>query len=218
MNGFVKHKPNVLGRDFVCGDIHGCYSDLEDALARIKFDKSTDRLFSVGDLADRGPESKKALDYIKQPWFFPVLGNHEDMFLQCWVDKIADHQWHFSNGGEWVLELSPEEITEYGRALRDLPLIIQVGNYLVLHSLFPKVEDVAQAESSLEDFREYILWERDRRWNLRVKDIDLIYAGHTIVKEPTRMGCILDIDTGAFLKYWGQQTSLTVLELGKEHL
>ena len=40
---------NRLGRDFVVGDVHGCFRTLERALAALEFDASCDRLFGVGD-------------------------------------------------------------------------------------------------------------------------------------------------------------------------
>ena len=51
----VKHFPlNDLGRDFIIGDLHGHWSVLERLLEEVSFDKAKDRLFSVGDLVDRG--------------------------------------------------------------------------------------------------------------------------------------------------------------------
>ena len=52
---------NTLGRDFVVGDIHGCFSTVEHALAALDCDLSRDRLFSVGDLIDHGARSDEAL-------------------------------------------------------------------------------------------------------------------------------------------------------------
>ena len=48
---------NIAGRDFAVGDIHGCFTELQRGLDAIGFNPNTDRLFSVGDLVDRGPES-----------------------------------------------------------------------------------------------------------------------------------------------------------------
>ena len=47
---------NECGRDFVVGDIHGMFGLLETFLQSLEFDSGQDRLFAVGDLADRGPE------------------------------------------------------------------------------------------------------------------------------------------------------------------
>jgi len=81
----VKRLPkNVLGRDFVIGDIHGRFQLVDQALLAVDFDRERDRLFSVGDLVDRGPEPLRALEFLAQPWFHAVRGNHEDMFLHLY--------------------------------------------------------------------------------------------------------------------------------------
>ena len=56
------------GRDFAVSDIHGCFSHLSRSLKSIGSDASVDRLFSVGDLVDRGTESDQVL-----PWLNSVL-------------------------------------------------------------------------------------------------------------------------------------------------
>lgn len=45
---------NIHGRDFVVGDIHGHFTRLEAALQQVDFDRSVDRLFSVGDWSIAG--------------------------------------------------------------------------------------------------------------------------------------------------------------------
>ena len=52
---------NTHGRDFVVGDIHGCFDLLQQALDEAAFNPDRDRLFSVGDLIDRGPQSPQVL-------------------------------------------------------------------------------------------------------------------------------------------------------------
>lgn len=76
---FKRFEKNKEGRDFVIGDIHGCFDAVRAILGDVKFDESKDRLFSVGDLVDRGPDSIEAIDWIAKPWFHAVRGNHEQM-------------------------------------------------------------------------------------------------------------------------------------------
>ena len=38
---------NIQGRDFVVGDIHGCFSALENLLAQVNFNPEYDRVFTV---------------------------------------------------------------------------------------------------------------------------------------------------------------------------
>ena len=54
----AKHARIHAGRDFVVGDVHGCFRTVENALRRVGFDPGCDRLFSVGGLVNRGPNSR----------------------------------------------------------------------------------------------------------------------------------------------------------------
>jgi serine/threonine protein phosphatase 1 len=117
------------GRDFIVGDLHGCYDLLQQALFDVGFDYAKDRLFSVGDLADRGPSSMDCLRLLKEPWFYAVRGNHEDML----VDYMhgCDYNNFLSNGGTWVKRLTKEEHYELEGDLlpliEGLPYVITVG-------------------------------------------------------------------------------------------
>jgi serine/threonine protein phosphatase 1 len=135
---------NKLGKDYVIGDLHGCFTLLERLLAEVEFDKANDRLFSVGDLADRGPESLRCLELLAEPWFFAVQGNHEGMltdFFQSYLksgklpslDDINESDLN-QNGGGWIKAyILPEEnvmTDSFNRALfrvLALPLIRVVG-------------------------------------------------------------------------------------------
>lgn len=74
-----RHPANTLGRDFVVGDLHGCVDVLRALLHDVRFDPARDRLFSVGDLVDRGPASEAALELLDRPWCHVVRGNHEEV-------------------------------------------------------------------------------------------------------------------------------------------
>lgn len=78
---------NPHGRDVAVGDIHGNFSMLEQGLKPIGFDPVVDRLFSLGDLADRGPESHRVGEWLAQPWFHAVSGNHD---LMTWRSALGN--------------------------------------------------------------------------------------------------------------------------------
>ena len=96
---------NVEGRDFVIGDLHGAYPCFENLLNNLNFDKSKDRMFSVGDLIDRGPDSQSCLRLLREPWFHAVFANHEQMMLHAFTDGAFGESW-IRNGGVWGLEIA----------------------------------------------------------------------------------------------------------------
>ena len=64
---------------YVVGDIQGCFGPFQCLLDQVRFNPNTDRLWSVGDLVNRGPDNLKTLR-----WFYAhrdnvtmVLGNHD---------------------------------------------------------------------------------------------------------------------------------------------
>lgn len=126
--------PNRRGRDFVVGDLHGHRSQLDAELRRLGFDPRRDRLLSVGDLVDRGPESLAALSLLEEPWFHAVLGNHELALLNhlgCYDSRVHDRKAFVERGGRWVLEALATHRVLLERAverLACLPLALHVDD------------------------------------------------------------------------------------------
>ncbi len=130
----VKRLPaNRHGRDFVVGDLHGCRKELDRLLLLVKFDRSKDRLISVGDIVDRGPHSLDCLMLLKAPWFHAVMGNHEQLmlnFFSPWLgsgaspDPYDDAGLSFLvNGGNWALHECDARWKPV-KPLRDLLLMV----------------------------------------------------------------------------------------------
>ena len=134
---------NPLGRDLIVGDLHGYRSLLEEELDRLRFDPAFDRVLSVGDLIDRGPDSLRTLALIEEPWFHAVLGNHELMLLcEPGYDSSQTHARRAlpRGGRQWIRDAIAKcrkRLMRLADRVAALPLAIHVDNqapFNVMHS------------------------------------------------------------------------------------
>lgn len=206
MSAVEHYEVNKAGRDFIVGDIHGCFDLLRSAIKKIGFDESVDRLFSVGDLVDRGPKSEECLEWIAKDWFHPVRANHEQMAINFY----AGHNHAFlyeQNGGRWFIDLPNDLQRLYAEVFMSMPIALDIwtDNGLV---------GVVHAEPIPHDWREFCrlldagdsqvandaMWSRDRinyGDGSIVKNVSSVYVGHTPLKHPISLGNVNYIDTGA---------------------
>lgn len=205
--GMIKvHDMNRVGRDIAVGDIHGCFSALELELERIQFDRSVDRLFSVGDLVDRGPECERVMEWLRYPWFHPVRGNHDDYV--CRFDTCDIGNW-MQNGGVWFVVLPRTEQLDYQSAFREIPLAQQVETDMGLIGMV-HADPCVSSWGDLGEFmgnrlgRNSLMWSRKRMEQddeSVVEGVDYVIVGHTpLPGGPVRLGNVLHIDTAGWHK------------------
>jgi serine/threonine protein phosphatase 1 len=220
---------NKSGRDLIVGDIHGHFTRLQAALDRVGFDPDCgDRLFSVGDLVDRGPESDRVLDWLGKPWFHVVRGNHEQMAIDFAAGRIREARLYMMNGGGWNLSSPPEFSKEIAAAFDVLPIAIELdteqGPVGIIHADCP-VPSWADCKARLsapgldvdaDSFVSACLWSRSRIQGAgdgEVGDIRAVVVGHTPMDRMTSLGNVIYIDTGGWLSADRQFTILDAATL-----
>ena len=179
---------------FVVGDVHGQITMLEELLTY--WQPEEERLLFVGDLADRGENSKATLERVRQLMAehdaIVVKGNHDEMlerFLESPLKHLANY---YMNGGESTINsllgrstnrLSflknvaevKEKFPWLLPMLKDLPLYYEWGDYLFVHAGVDLSLDKWQ-DSTARDF----VWIRDGFYDQPNHTDKKIIFGHSV--------------------------------------
>lgn len=135
---------------YIIGDVHGCIKTLEKLLEKIP---SNEKICFVGDIIDRGENSKEVIELIKSNNYDCIRGNHEEYMIET-MEVLFDNP-EYINQSVWVNRLGGDKALEsYGgfetinenklfkehlEWLKQLPLYIEYedlktkdGRYLVV--------------------------------------------------------------------------------------
>ncbi len=201
-------------------DIHGQDALLDAALDLVARDGGSDaRIIFLGDLVDRGPNSRAVIDRLMtgqaqgRPWTV-LRGNHDQMFVD-FLDSGVIQSPHIRSGLSWLhyrlggaatlasygLDVS-EDMTEWEAACRAvppahrdwlaaLPLWQEAGELLFVHAgIRPGLSLPAQDPADL-------MWIRDGFLDYEAPHPWLVVHGHTALEMPTHFGNRIDLDGGA---------------------
>ncbi|MDR2187639.1 MAG: symmetrical bis(5'-nucleosyl)-tetraphosphatase [Azonexus sp.] len=151
---------------YAIGDIQGCYDALRRLLDHCAFDPAQDRLWLVGDLVNRGPQSLETLRFIRSlgDAALTVLGNH-DLYLLM----IAENSRRPRKEDTLQPLLDAPDADELINWLRQQSLCRSEGNYCLVHAgLLPQwtvtkaCQLAREVEAALQDahYRDFIdnLW------------------------------------------------------------
>ncbi|MCS6980716.1 MAG: serine/threonine protein phosphatase [Flavobacteriales bacterium] len=149
----------MMGREIAIGDVHGCLKTLQALVERHIKPTSEDTLIFVGDLVDRGPDSKGVIDYVRHLnsqvcRVVTLMGNHEEVMvaayeaqktlprrtlfrkpknplLQQWM-QLGGRETLQSFGVSNILEM-PEEYVVW---MRNMPHYYETEHFIVVHAGF----------------------------------------------------------------------------------
>jgi len=178
---------------YAIGDVQGCFGALQRLLDRIGFDEQRDRLWFVGDLVNRGPDSLATLRFVHSLGDVAtvVLGNH-DLHLLAVAEGLEKLK--RDDTLEDVLAAPDREpLLDW---LRHLPLMHFEDGYAMVHAgllpdwsvsraleLAAEVEAALQA-SSYRSFLGRMYGNRPARWSEDLAGFDRL---RVIVNAMTRL-------------------------------
>lgn len=201
---FQRFGLNTRGRDFAAGDLHGCFRELEACLHGRGFDPRLDRLFCAGDLVNKGPASEEVLDWLAQPWFHAVRGNHEQIVIDACTTGV-DREWYIAHGGGWFYARPEAERLRYAEAFQRLPVAIEIDTAMglvgmvhseVLGSWSGYIRNLVEDAWPITQRQ---LWgqKRFKKFDCTpVEGLDMLVVGHVRVPAVTELGNTYYIDTG----------------------
>jgi bis(5'-nucleosyl)-tetraphosphatase (symmetrical) len=116
---------------YAIGDVQGCYTALAALLDRVGFSVSRDRLWFVGDLVNRGPQSAEVLRFVRGlgDRAVVVLGNH-DLHLLTSAAGLARRR-DDDTLGDVMAAPDRDELLEW---LRFRPMAHAEDEYFMVHA------------------------------------------------------------------------------------
>ena len=100
-----------MGRIIAIGDVHGCADEFDELLQLIA-PNNNDRLIQLGDLINRGPDSRGVIALAREYGVESILGNHEVRILRALrerkparlkdydlatIQQLHGHDWDYLN-------------------------------------------------------------------------------------------------------------------------
>lgn len=223
---------------YVLGDIHGQIGMLDTVLDRIAADGGADApMISLGDLVDRGPDSRAVIDTLMQGqaagrnWTV-IKGNHDRMFHRYLEDGRIDDPRILSKvdwlnprlGGLATLAAYGVDIAP-GRApadlLADARAAVPPAHLAFLQSLplshrrdgmFFVHAGIAPGVPLDHQSEDDLLWIRDPFLDHPGPHPLLIVHGHTALDAPAHYGHRINLDSGAA---YGRPLTVAVFEGGR---
>jgi serine/threonine protein phosphatase 1 len=203
---------------YAIGDVHGRRDLLSALLAAIRGDAGSRplRIIFLGDLIDRGPQSRQCLDLVirtlaEYPGSRLILGNHEEFllnFLDAGTEREAAARRWFPNGGvatlnsygfgardriDTIAERFVRDYPSHIDALRTADWMIESDAYVFVHAGIDPLTPLAG------QVPETTRWIRHKFLDFRGALPKTVIHGHTITASsmPELHGNRIAIDTGA---------------------
>ena len=133
---------------YAIGDVQGCFDELRKLLDAFRFDGTSDRLWFVGDLVNRGPASLATLRFVRGlgDRAVVVLGNHDLHLLSLALGHVRSRS--DDTLDDVIAAPDRDDLLDW---LRGRPMIHVAGNYTLVHAGLLPQWDTAKARSLAQE-------------------------------------------------------------------
>lgn len=116
-----------MKRTLIIGDVHGCSAELMRLLEAAQLSRD-DRVIFVGDLINKGPDSRGVLEIARDLNAEVVMGNHERSFLK-YIKKARTDDPEF----EAIKDQLGDRLKGWVKWLKALPYYLETPDFLIVH-------------------------------------------------------------------------------------
>lgn len=169
----------MTGKTLVIGDIHGCYEELQDLLAKVPL-TDDDEIIHIGDLMDRGPYPAEVAEFfMNTPNARSIRGNRDDKHISAYDGR---------NGVGYIRSRAytrqqindPDRYKAIVDYMRTLPLYLDLPAALLVHGYYDPALPLDQQDPNvlLGHTGEDRLYYSDLPWFKRYQGDKPIMVGH----------------------------------------
>ena len=178
---------------YAIGDVQGSFEELQALLGAFGFDRAKDRLWFVGDLVNRGPDSLATLRFVRDlgDGVVAVLGNHDLHLLALAQGSVKAGE--DDTLGDVIAAPDRDSLLDW---LRHRPMMHVAADYALVHAGLLPQWDVAKAKALAgeverelrgpghREFLAQLYGSRPDRWNDDLRGMDRL---RVIVNAMTRL-------------------------------
>jgi len=229
-------------RTWVIPDVHGCLLTLRTLIEELIELRKDDSLIFLGDVIDRGPDSKGVVDYIMQLGLDGIKttmlkGNHEDYMAKVYREELAKtgfrkmlglksesyRDWMLYGGEETMKSFNTQDVKEiplkYIEWIESLDFYLKWRNFLIVHAGFNfEIEDIFADTNSMMWIREYKI-DQNKLGTRKIihghVPVTLDFIHQSINSNSFQF---IDLDNGVYMNDKPGYGNLLALELGTMEL
>jgi len=194
---------------YAISDIHGCLKTFRELVESVIQLKKDDELYLLGDLVDRGPDSKGVIDYC---WHLQkmgyqlkyLMGNHEQLMLEALTNNRSESIWLRNGGRETLRSFDAATINNIDPIYFDF--LNSMGYYLELNDVILVHAGLNFSNKDPFEDKKAMLWSRHFEVESEKVNNKVIVHGHVpyplsvIINQSLQKEKEISIDAGCVFK------------------
>ncbi len=197
-------------RTLIIGDVHGCIHELDDLLDKLQPDLENDRVIFIGDLINKGPDSRGVIERFHQLGATSILGNHEHRLIEQ-----VEHRGRKSRSFRQLVRSLNGAFLPFVEEVKTWPLFIEEDDVMIVHGgLVPGQHPSETPVDTLVHIRtwdgkgENLQNPKNPPWFDLYTDKRLVVFGHWAALGGIQRDNVIGLDTGCV---YGNKLSALIL-------